>query len=72
MLCNFSMRVRVLNLVRSLVRVLKYLTKNLNFLCPQKVEKNHPKKLHTYGSWEVFFSLKPRLPKTAQNFISVL
>jgi hypothetical protein len=26
--------------------------------CPQEVEKNHPKKLHTYGSWK-FFSLQP-------------
>jgi hypothetical protein len=32
--------------------------------CPQNVEKNHPKKLHTYGSWEVFF-LSAAL--TAQN-----
>ena len=24
-----------------------------------------------YGSWEVFFSLQPYLPKTAENFISI-
>ena len=49
-LCNF------------LVRMLKY--KNLViFFWPQKVEKNHPKKLHTYGIWEFFFSAAP----TAQN-----
>ncbi len=37
-----------------------------NFLksfLPTKSWKNHPKKLHTYGSWEVFFSAAP----TAQN-----
>ena len=28
-----------------------------------KTLKNHPKKLHTYGSWEFFFSAAP----TAQN-----
>ena len=28
-----------------------------------KTLKNHPKKLHTNGSWECFFSLQPRLPK---------
>ena len=30
---------------------------------PTKSWKNHPKKLHTYGSWKVFFSAAP----TAQN-----
>ena len=25
--------------------------------------KNHPKKLHTYGSWEVFFLCRPECPK---------
>ena len=38
---------------------------------PWKHKKNHPKKLHTYASQEVFFSAA-RLPKTAQNFIFVL
>ena len=33
---------------------------------PTKSRKNHPQKLHTYGSWN-FFSLQPRLPKKAQN-----
>ena len=59
-LCNF------------LVRILKYLLKNLKmFFCPQKVEKNTSKSciLMAVGS---FFSLQPRLPKTAQNFISIL
>ena len=62
MLCNFS------------VRMLHYFqtNKQLNFFLPIKTWKNHPKKLHAYGSWEVFFSLQPRLPKTAQNFISHL
>ena len=51
LLCNF------------LVRMLKYFLKNLKMLfCPKKVEKT-PQKLHTYGSWEVFFSTAP----TAQN-----
>ena len=27
------------------MRMLKYLLKNFNFFCPQKVEKNHPQKL---------------------------
>ena len=33
------------------------------FFLPTKSWKNHPKKLHTYGSWEFFFSAAP----TAQN-----
>ena len=40
--------------------LLENLKKNL---CQQKVEKNHLKKLHTYGSWEGFFSAA----QTAQN-----
>ena len=42
-----------------------------NYFLTSKIWKKHPKKLHAYGSWEVF-SLQPRLPKTAKNFISVL
>ena len=47
---------------------LKKLKKNF---CPQKVEKTTSKSclLMAVGS---FFSLQPRLPKTAQKFISVL
>jgi hypothetical protein len=37
--------------------------KVLNFFLPTKSWKNLPKKLHTYGSWEVFCSAAP----TAQN-----
>jgi hypothetical protein len=48
-----------------------FFLKTQNYFLTSKSWKNHPKKLHTYGSWE-FFSLQPRLPKTAQNFISVL
>ena len=33
------------------------------FFLTTKSWKNHPKKLHTYGSWEVFFSAAP----TAKN-----
>ena len=52
LLCNF------------LVRMLKYLkNKYKNGFLPTKSWKNHLKKLHTYGSWEVFFSAAP----TAQN-----
>ena len=48
MLCNF------------LVRMLKYIEKILkNFFLPTKIWKNHPKKLHAYGSWEFFFSAAP-------------
>jgi hypothetical protein len=28
----------------------------LNYFLTLKTLKNHPKKLHTYGSWEFFFS----------------
>ena len=47
------------------------------FFAHQKLKKPL-KKLHTYGSWEVFFFAtptaqnSPKQPKTAQNFISVL
>ena len=56
MLCNF------------LERMLKCFKKNLkNFFCPQKVEKTTPKSciLMEVG---IFFSLQPRLPKTAFPF----
>ena len=35
----------------------------MNYFLTLKTLKIHPKKLHTYGSWEVFFSAAP----TAQN-----
>ena len=50
MLCNFS------------VQMLEYFLENSTFL-PSKSLKNHPKKLHTYGSWEFFSSAA----LTAQN-----
>ena len=37
--------------------------KFLNFFAHKKFKKKHPKKLHTHGSWELFFSAAP----TAQN-----
>ena len=40
-----------------------FLKKKLKLFLTLKTLKNHPKKLHTYGSWEVFFSAAP----TAQN-----
>ena len=56
-----------------LVQMLKYFLKNKNVFLPTKSIKNHLKKLHTYGSWEIFFLCSPdSLPKTAQNFISVI
>ena len=52
MLCNFS------------VQMLKYFYKNSKmFFLPTKSWKNHLKNLHTYGSWEFFFSAAT----TAQN-----
>ena len=56
----------------NLVKDKKYFYKNLKkYFCPQKVEKTTPKSciLMAVGR---FFSLQPLLPKTAQNFISVL
>ena len=45
------------------MRTLGYLKKKKNYLLTLKTLKKHSKKLHTYGSWEVFFSAAP----TAQN-----
>ena len=56
-LCNF------------LVPMLKYQKKKKMFFCPQKVEKAIVAYLWQFGD---FFFMQPRLPKTAQNFISVL
>ena len=41
-------------------------------ILPTKSCKNQPKKLHTYGSWEVFFSAAPSaqtIPKLHFRFI---
>ena len=48
------------------VRMQKYIYKNFikNF-DHKKLKKNHPKKLHTYGSWKVFFSPAPTAQKSA-------
>ena len=52
MLCNLS------------VRMLKFFIKRFKKkILPSKSLKKHPKNLHTYGSWEVFFSAA----LTAQN-----
>ena len=35
-----------------------------------KTLKNHPKKLHTYGSWEVFFLCSPDCPIQPRTSVS--
>ena len=45
------------------MRTLQYFLKNFKFVLPIKSWKKHPKKLHTYGSWEVFFLCSPDCPK---------
>ena len=42
---------------------MEQMLKRFKFFLPTKSWKNHLKKLHTYGSWDVFFSAAP----TAQN-----
>ena len=49
----------------------KIFFKILIFFCPQKAEKKTPQKVAYLWQLGGFFSLQPRLPKTAQNFISV-
>ena len=36
-----------------------FLKKFKNYFLTLKTLKNHPEKLHTYGSWEFFFSAAP-------------
>ena len=50
-----------------LVRTLQYFLKKLNFFDDENIKKLTSKVAYL---WQ-FFSLQPRLPKTAQNWISV-
>ena len=59
-LCNFS------------VQMQKYLKKKFRFFFAHKKLKKPPQKVAHLWQLGDFFSLQPHLPKTAQNFISVL
>ena len=50
-----------------LERMLKYVLKNFKFFfLPTKSWKEHPKKLHTYGSWEFFYFAAPTAQKNPE------
>ena len=45
------------------MRMLKYFFFKFKYFFAHEKFKHHPKKLHTYGSWEVFFLCSPECTK---------